>query len=111
MFFQINLTSLMLAYVFYNETTCEIMSQNAQNSNSVWLPPNIDLLVKIATPIGTLIGQVVFGLMADAFGRKRMCRFHFQLVIYDSMILIQNRWCRTNYHSSSNLCPSYIGTI
>lgn len=35
-----------------------------------------DLGVKVATPVGTLVGQVIFGWLADVLGRKRMCEFH-----------------------------------
>lgn len=51
----------MLAYVY---TSC--------HSNS--LPTHLDLGVKIATPVGTLLGQLVFGWLADIVGRKRMCK-------------------------------------
>ena len=37
------------------------------------LPTNADLGVKVATPVGTLVGQLVFGWLADIVGRKRMC--------------------------------------
>lgn len=34
---------------------------------------NQDLGVKVATPIGNLFGQLLFGWLADVLGRKRMC--------------------------------------
>ena len=37
------------------------------------LNTNQDLGVKVATPIGTLVGQLLFGWLADVVGRKRMC--------------------------------------
>lgn len=37
------------------------------------LPAHADLGVKVATPVGTVVGQLVFGWLADVFGRKRMC--------------------------------------
>jgi PHS family inorganic phosphate transporter-like MFS transporter len=35
--------------------------------------PNQDLGLKVATPVGTLVGQLLFGWLADVVGRKRMC--------------------------------------
>jgi MFS family permease len=32
-----------------------------------------DLGVKVAAPVGTLVGQLLFGWLADVLGRKRMC--------------------------------------
>lgn len=37
------------------------------------LSTNQDLGVKVATPVGNLIGQLLFGWLADVLGRKRMC--------------------------------------
>ena len=37
------------------------------------LTPNQDLGIKVATPAGTVFGQLIFGWLADVFGRKRMC--------------------------------------
>ena len=37
------------------------------------LTSNQDLGVKVATPVGTLVGQLLFGWLADVVGRKRMC--------------------------------------
>lgn len=34
-----------------------------------------DLGVKVATPVGTLVGQLVFGWLADILGRKKMCKY------------------------------------
>jgi hypothetical protein len=39
------------------------------------LSTNQDLGVKVATPVGTLVGQLLFGWLADVVGRKRMCEF------------------------------------
>ena len=38
------------------------------------LTANQDLGVKVATPVGTLVGQLLFGWLADVVGRKRMCK-------------------------------------
>ena len=42
------------------------------------LSVNQDLGVKVATPIGNLVGQLLFGWLADVVGRKRMCKFPSQ---------------------------------
>lgn len=36
------------------------------------LTNNQDLGLKVATPVGTLIGQLLFGYLADVYGRKKM---------------------------------------
>ncbi len=56
--FDINIASTMLGYVY-----------NTQGK----LSTNQDLGVKVATPVGTVIGQLLFGWLADIVGRKRMC--------------------------------------
>ena len=56
--FAINIASTMLGYVYGKGQKLNI---------------NQDLGVKVATPIGTLIGQLLFGWLADVVGRKRMC--------------------------------------
>lgn len=40
------------------------------------LAPHQDLGVKVATPVGTLVGQLLFGWLADVVGRKKMCELH-----------------------------------
>lgn len=55
--FAINLASTMLGYVIHNGGR---------------LTANQDLGIKVATPIGTFCGQLLFGWLADVYGRKRM---------------------------------------
>ena len=31
--------------------------------------------IKVATPVGTFFGQLIFGWLADVLGRKRMCMY------------------------------------
>ena len=59
--FAINIASTMLGYV-YGHGPGQTLSSNQ------------DLGVKVATPVGTLVGQLLFGWLADVVGRKRMCK-------------------------------------
>ena len=74
---KINIAAMMLGFV-YNKNPI-VTSEDLQNSNgrldfSVTLSSKQDLGIKIATPVGTLVGQLLFGWLADVLGRKRMCK-------------------------------------
>ena len=47
------------------------------------LTSNQDLGVKVATPVGTLIGQLLFGWLADLVGRKRMCTSGYSHTVFE----------------------------
>ncbi|KAI0787970.1 phosphate transporter [Fomes fomentarius] len=68
--FAINIASTMLGYVYGHG------DPGAQKLNS-----NQDLGVKVATPVGTLVGQLLFGWLADVVGRKRMYGIELMLII------------------------------
>ncbi|RPD61045.1 phosphate transporter, partial [Lentinus tigrinus ALCF2SS1-7] len=40
-----------------------------------------DLGIKVATPVGTLVGQLLFGWLGDVFGRKRMYGLELMIII------------------------------
>jgi len=46
------------------------------------LSANQSLGVKVATPVGNLVGQLLFGWLADVLGRKRMCRSSYLRYIH-----------------------------
>ncbi|KIK59352.1 hypothetical protein GYMLUDRAFT_85974 [Collybiopsis luxurians FD-317 M1] len=46
------------------------------------LTPNQDLGIKIATPVGTVIGQLLFGWLADHVGRKKTYGLELVLIIF-----------------------------
>ncbi|KAK7035373.1 hypothetical protein VNI00_011904 [Paramarasmius palmivorus] len=68
--FAINIASTMLGYVYGTGKP----GQEKLNSNQ-------DLGVKVATPVGTLVGQVLFGWLADMVGRKRMYGIELMIII------------------------------
>ncbi|KAI0709951.1 phosphate transporter [Earliella scabrosa] len=67
--FAINIAAVMLGYVYgHNQKLSE----------------NQDLGIKVATPVGTVFGQLIFGWLADVFGRKRMYGIEMMLIIVAS---------------------------
>lgn len=64
--FAINLVSLMLGYVYWG-------------NHAHATPHNIDTAIKISCSAGTVIGQLLFGYLADRLGRKRM--YGIELII------------------------------
>lgn len=64
--FAINIASTMLGYVY---------------GKGGALSANQDLGIKVATPIGTLVGQLLFGWLADVVGRKRMYGIELMIII------------------------------
>ncbi|KAF9019638.1 inorganic phosphate transporter [Hymenopellis radicata] len=65
--FAINIASVMLGYVY--------------GGDDHKLSVNQDLGVKVATPVGTLLGQLLFGWLADVVGRKRMYGVELMIII------------------------------
>ncbi|KAG1722226.1 major facilitator superfamily domain-containing protein [Suillus paluster] len=65
--FAINIAATMLGYVYGHANN----QLNTQQS----------LGVKVATPVGNLVGQLLFGWLADVLGRKRMYGVELMLMI------------------------------
>ncbi|KAE9403620.1 MFS general substrate transporter [Gymnopus androsaceus JB14] len=65
--FGISIAATMLGFV-YNKTGA--------------LSANQSLGVKVATPVGTLVGQLLFGWLADVVGRKKMYGFELMIIIF-----------------------------
>ncbi|KAG8697243.1 Inorganic phosphate transporter pho84 [Ceratobasidium sp. 394] len=64
--FAINIASTMIGYVY-----------NSKHA----LYPNQELGIKVATPLGTLFGQLLFGWLADVVGRKKMYGVELIIII------------------------------
>jgi MFS family permease len=59
-------SKLTLTLILWNPFLIRVLDGVLNSSQS--------LGVKVATPVGTLIGQLLFGWLADRVGRKRMCK-------------------------------------
>ncbi|KAJ7494612.1 inorganic phosphate transporter [Mycena galericulata] len=67
--FAINIGAQMIGYVYGHGSPGKLQS-NTQ-----------DLGLKVATPVGTLCGQLLFGWLADIVGRKRMYGVELMIII------------------------------
>ncbi|KDE09185.1 hypothetical protein MVLG_00507 [Microbotryum lychnidis-dioicae p1A1 Lamole] len=70
--FAINLASTMIGYVYRPITLAKPRGA---------LTANQDLGLKVATPVGTLLGQLGFGYLADVYGRKKMYGIELMVII------------------------------
>ncbi|KAG9293482.1 hypothetical protein G9A89_009206 [Geosiphon pyriformis] len=66
--FSINLVTEMLGYVY-------------EAKNGYQVSENVNLGLKISAGFGTLVGQVVFGILADRVGRKKMYGLELWIII------------------------------
>ncbi|KAG2190782.1 hypothetical protein INT46_001822 [Mucor plumbeus] len=66
--FAINLVSTMIGYVYWQ----------AEGNKT---PYNVDTAIKVSCSVGTVIGQLLFGYLADHVGRKRMYGVELMIII------------------------------
>ncbi|KAI8365517.1 phosphate:H+ symporter [Blakeslea trispora] len=66
--FAINLVSSMIGWVYFQ-------------SNNNKTPYNVDTAIKVSCSVGTVIGQLGFGYLADRVGRKRMYGVELMIII------------------------------
>ncbi|KAF9210915.1 Inorganic phosphate transporter pho84 [Podila verticillata] len=64
--FAINLVTPMLGIIYFNGGA---------------LPSDLDLGIKVAASVGTFMGQIGFGYLADRLGRKRMYGIELMIII------------------------------
>ena len=57
--FAVNFVNILMAYVYY------------PGSNGT-LPSSIDTAIKMSSSVGTVMGQIGFGVMNDIYGRKKV---------------------------------------
>jgi MFS transporter, PHS family, inorganic phosphate transporter len=49
------------------------------------IPPHADTAIKVSTSVGTVIGQVGFGVLADIVGRKKMYGLELMIIIFATL--------------------------
>ena len=62
--FAVNFVNILMGYVYFSET------------HNGTLPASYDLGIKMASSVGTVIGQIGFGVLNDMYGRKKVTFSH-----------------------------------
>jgi len=60
------------SYLIFTVSYAVIMITNVYYPGLTELAPSYETAIKAATSAGTVLGQIVFGLLADFMGRKRV---------------------------------------
>ncbi|KAK3077501.1 hypothetical protein LTS18_010076, partial [Coniosporium uncinatum] len=71
--FAINLTTIMFGIIYW------------QDSNNGVITHDADVGIKVATAIGTIIGQIGFGFLTDVVGRKKMYGIELLIIIFSTL--------------------------
>ena len=109
--FAINVVTVMLGYVYGNgmllvtigpEHSVHVTLGSTDQSASIAgvagrsLSPMQQLGVKVATPGGIIVGQLLFGWLGDVMGRKRICESTWMLYTmtqtHHTWSVSTNRW-------------------
>ncbi|KAF8214231.1 phosphate transporter [Mycena galopus ATCC 62051] len=69
--FAINIAATMIGYVYGDQIPGKAAKLNT----------NQDLGIKVASPVGTLVGQLLFGWIADIVGRKKLYGMELVIII------------------------------
>lgn len=67
-----------------------------------------DLGIKVAALVGTLVGQLVFGWLADKVGRKRMCKCFWLRTAGINSVKRDYRWYRVDGDDHLYLWSGYL---
>ncbi|KAH9838318.1 phosphate transporter [Rhodofomes roseus] len=74
--FAINVVTIMLGYVYGDDQSASIPGVAGRSLSAMQ-----QLGVKIATPIGIIVGQLLFGWLGDVMGRKRIYGLELLIII------------------------------
>lgn len=75
--FAINLVTALLGVVFWGDKD----PRNGFGGNNGYLPDTVNQAFKASTSAGIVIGMILFGWLADAFGRRRMYGVELGIII------------------------------
>ncbi|KAF5020525.1 hypothetical protein F66182_7457 [Fusarium sp. NRRL 66182] len=79
--FAINLITILLGVVFWGDTN----PQNGFSGNDGYLPDRVNQAFKASTAAGIVVGMIVFGWLADGFGRRRMYGIELGIIIFATL--------------------------
>ena len=81
--FAINLITTFLGVVFWQGSPEQ--SSNGFGGNYGKLPTPVSQTLKASTSAGIVVGQVVFGWLADVFGRRRMYGIELGIIVLSTL--------------------------
>lgn len=79
--FAINLITTFLGVVFWDGSE----GLNGFGGNHGVLPTSVSQALKVSTSVGIVIGQVLFGYLADVFGRRRMYGIELGIIVLSTL--------------------------
>lgn len=81
--FSINLITIFLGLVFWQGSAED--SRNGFGGNDGHLPASVNQALKASTSAGIVIGQVLFGWLADYLGRRKMYGVELGIILVATM--------------------------
>jgi MFS family permease len=81
--FAINLVTTLLGVVFWEGLAADV--EHGYGGNHGTLPNPVNQALKAATSAGIIVGQILFGWLADVFGRRRMYGVELAIIIIATM--------------------------
>ncbi|KAI0475426.1 H+ symporter [Xylariaceae sp. FL0804] len=83
--FAINLVTTLLGVVFWPGPPGQQAGQHGYGGNNGTLPMAVSQALKASTSAGIVIGQVLFGWLADRYGRRRMYGLELALIVVSTL--------------------------
>ncbi|KAI0971520.1 major facilitator superfamily domain-containing protein [Xylaria arbuscula] len=81
--FAINLVTLLLGVVFWQGSPSDAIHGYGGNNGS--LPTSVSQALKTSTSAGIVIGQLVFGWLADKYGRRKMYGVELVIILVSTL--------------------------